>query len=86
MKVVQNYAIFWGGGGGLTKRSHWITGGRGGGQDGPKKDHIIFERSLIYIAQPQLNFNFHLNPAIYPASQEKSDKIEFKWITFLQTI
>ena len=43
----KNYAIFWGGGGGVTKRSHWITGGRGGGQDGPKKDHIIFERSLI---------------------------------------
>ena len=43
----KNYAIFWGGGGGVTKRSHWITGGRGGGQDGPKKDRIIFERSLI---------------------------------------
>ena len=42
----KNYAIFWGGGGEVIKRSHWITGGRGGGQDGPKKDHIIFERSL----------------------------------------
>ena len=43
----KNYAIFWGGGGEVIKRSHWITGGRGGGQDGPKKDRIIFERSLI---------------------------------------
>ena len=43
----KNYAIFWGGGGEVIKRSHWITGGRGGGQDGPKKDHIIFERSLM---------------------------------------
>ena len=43
----KNYAIFWGGGGEVIKRSHWITGGRGGGQDGPKKYHIIFERSLI---------------------------------------
>ena len=44
----KNYAIFWGGGGrGVIKRSHRITGERGGGQDGPKKDHIIFERSLI---------------------------------------
>ena len=34
-------------GGEVIKRSHWITGGRGGGQDGPKKDHIIFERSLM---------------------------------------
>ena len=31
------------------KRSHRITGGWGGGQDGPKKDHIIFERSLTAI-------------------------------------
>ena len=46
----KNYAIFWGGGAGVTKRSHWITGGRGGGQDGPKKDHIIFERSQAYFA------------------------------------
>ena len=43
----KNYAIFWGGGGEVIKRSHWITGGRGGGQDGPKKDHVIFECSLI---------------------------------------
>ena len=42
----KNYAIFFGGGGEVIKRSHWITGGRGGGQDGPKKDQIIFERSL----------------------------------------
>ena len=46
----KNYAIFWGGGGEVIKRSHWITGGRGGGQDGPKKDHIIFERSLTYFS------------------------------------
>ena len=45
----KNFAIFWGGGGEVIKRSHWITGGRGGGgQDGPKKDHIIFERSLTF--------------------------------------
>ena len=33
----------------VVKRLHRITGGRGGGQDGPKKDHIIFERSLILV-------------------------------------
>ena len=43
---LKNYAIFLGGKGGI-QRSHWITGGRGGGQDKPKKDRIIFERSLI---------------------------------------
>ena len=26
-----------------------LLGGRGGGQDGPKKDHIIFERSLTVV-------------------------------------
>ena len=45
----KNYAIFWGGGWEVIKRSHWITGGRGGGQDRPKKDHIIFERSLTFV-------------------------------------
>ena len=40
----KNYAIFGGGGGEVIKRSHWIKGG--GGQDRPKKDRIIFERSL----------------------------------------
>ena len=39
----KNYAIFWGGGGGSLK-DH--IGSHGGGQDGPKKDRIIFERSL----------------------------------------
>ena len=28
------------------KRLHCITGGRGGGLGGPKKDYVIFERSL----------------------------------------
>ena len=46
--LFKNYVIFWGGRGEVIKRSHWITGGRGGGQDGPIKDHIIFERSLRY--------------------------------------
>ena len=52
---------FGGEGGGVTKRSHWITGGRGGGQDGPKKDHIIFERSLdcyVYDMKIDVQKNF----------------------------
>ena len=34
----------------IVKRSHRITGGRGEGQDGPKKDHMIFERSLTFLS------------------------------------
>ena len=36
------------GGGEVIKRLHWIIGGRGGGGGlkGPKKDYVIFERSL----------------------------------------
>ena len=34
---------FWGEGG-RSSKDH--IGSQGGGQDGPKKDHIIFERSL----------------------------------------
>ena len=48
-KVVQKLCdLFWGAGEGVIKGSHWITGGRGEvkTQDGPKKDRIIFERSL----------------------------------------
>ena len=44
----KNYAIFWGGGGRSSKDHIRSQGGRGGGQDGPKKDHIIFERSLLW--------------------------------------
>ena len=43
----KNYAIFLGGGGEVIKRSHWITGGRGGGQDRPKKGSHNFERSVM---------------------------------------
>ena len=36
-----------GGEGGRSSKDHiGSQGGGGGGQDGPKKDHIIFERSL----------------------------------------
>ena len=35
-----------GGEGGRSSKDHIGSQG-GGGQDGPKKDHIIFERSLI---------------------------------------
>ena len=44
--MCKNYVIFWGGGGEVIKRLHWITGGRGGGLGGPKKDYVIFEWSL----------------------------------------
>ena len=44
--LFKNYVIFWGGGGEVIKRLHWITGGEGGGLGSPKKDYIIFEGSL----------------------------------------
>ena len=56
----KNYAIFWGGGGEVIKRSHWITGGRGGGQDGPKKDRIIFKRSLTLMPVDRPNAEYRL--------------------------
>ena len=40
----KNYVIFWGEGGRSSKDQ---MRSQGGGQDGPKKDHIIFERSII---------------------------------------
>ena len=45
--LLKNYVIFLGGGGEVIKRLHWITGGRGGGLRGPKKDYVIFEWSPI---------------------------------------
>ena len=44
--MCKNYVIFWGGGGEVLKRLHWITRGRGGGLGGPKKDYVIFEWPL----------------------------------------
>ena len=41
----NNYAIFWGRGGGGSLKDH--NGSQGGGQDWPKKDRIIFELSLF---------------------------------------
>ena len=41
----KNHVIFLGGGG-VIKRSFWITWGRGGVYLGPKKDHMVFECSL----------------------------------------
>ena len=41
----KNYVIFWGGGGEVIKRLHWIKGG-GGGLRSPKKDYVIFQWSL----------------------------------------
>ena len=35
-----------GGEGGRSSKDHIGSQGEGGGQDGSKKDHIIFERSL----------------------------------------
>ena len=48
------YVIFWGGEGGVIKRSFCITRGGGGVQDRSKKDHIIVERSLTIIHKPTL--------------------------------
>ena len=50
-----------GGEGGRSSKDH--IGSQGGGQDGPKKDHLIFERSLasfqctiiFWVATFQLN-------------------------------
>ena len=44
----KNYAIFLGGGRSL-KDHIGSPGGGGEGQYGPKKDQIIFERSLIHL-------------------------------------
>ena len=44
MKKLRNLL---GGRGEVIKRLHWITGGRGGGLEDPKKDYVIFEWSLI---------------------------------------
>ena len=40
-----------GGEGGRSSKDHIGSQGEGGGQDGPKKDHIIFERSLTLNAE-----------------------------------
>ena len=47
--LCKNYVIFLGGGGVVIKRLHWITGGRGVGLGTPKKDYVIFERSLTIL-------------------------------------
>ena len=40
------YYVIFRGDGGLSLKDYIVS--QGGGQDRPKKDHIIFERSLIY--------------------------------------
>ena len=54
----ENYAIFWGGRGGGHQKITLEHRGEGGGQEGPKKDHIIFERSIQdpFVVRPFLVF------------------------------
>ena len=59
----KNYAIFWGGGGegGRSSKDHIGSQGRGGGgQDGPKKDRIIFKRSLTLMPVDRPNAEYRL--------------------------
>ena len=43
-------SFFFGGGGGGALKDHIVS--QGGGQDGPKKDRMIFERSLTISCYP----------------------------------
>ena len=46
-----------GGEGGRSPKDH--IGSQGGGQDGPKKDRIIFERSLILVNLISFDISIH---------------------------